>query len=354
MIDPIFWVLAVFGVWISYTDIKKGEIKNYAILLLAAAAIIVNVFFSGAFIKFPLASFLNIFGAILTGVLIWLAGIWSAADTKFFIALNLLFPVTLYHNYHGYFPGFVLLTNSAVPFFFFLLAQILLKTSFSKIKQALSVHLRLGTILRLLLVSTAMLSLTTVISYFFKIRIEYMAWIMLLFLAFWLIDQKFKIEMTYFFIFAILFSLLAALIFDLPIFRADLLVMIAIFFFFALFMFILLEMGISSFTRPVAVDKLNKGMILAEAIVREPDGYIKKPITFFSFFVLLRQRAKLKPLFGFNPDGLEDDEVEKLRSLAENKLLKFNEINVCLVMPLAPLLFLGAVITYFLKGSIVF
>lgn len=350
MVSPILLTLLIFGVWISYTDYKKGEIKNYSLLLLVLAAILINVFFTRVFIDLPLASFLNILLGIVAGVMIWIAGIWSAADAKLFIAINFLFPVTFYQPYSGYFPGFSILINSAIPLFLFLFLQALMRTSFKEKKQALVSHLKLSFILRLLLIAAAIYCLTFFISHFLKIRIEYLLWLLLLFLLFWFVEQKLKINLTYFFIFILIFSIITALIFNLPLFTINSLLFVLIFFSLIFFLFVLLTLSIPIFANSVEIDNLKEGMILAEMIVEEGGKYVKKPITFLTFLVLLRERAKWQPKFGFNPDGLEKEEIAEIQSLSKKRLLGFEELKISLTIPFAPILFFGALLTYFSKG----
>lgn len=353
MVDPILLALLIFGGWISYYDFKKGEIKNYSLLALILVAIFINTYFTGVFIDYPLLSSLNILGAIVAGVMIWIAGIWSAADAKLFMAIIFLFPVTFYQPQTGYFPGFAILINSAIPLFLFLFFQVFIKTSLQEKKEALISHLKLSFVLRLLLISSAMFCITFFISYFLKIRIEYLLWLIFLFLLFWFIEQKLKIRLDYFFIFVVLFSLLFALIFDLPLFTLHSLSFVLIFFLLIFFLFIILTLSVSLFTNSVKIDKLKEGMIPAEMIVEEGEKFVKKPITFLTFLVLLRQRAKWKPLIGFNPDGLEKEEIEEIRSLGKKGLLKFEELKISLTIPFAPILFFGALLTYFSGGSLI-
>ena len=288
--NPIFLTLLIFGGWISYWDIKKGEIKNYSILLLILVAILINIFFTKAFVNFPLASFLNIFLGIAAGVIIWIAGVWSAADAKLFIAIIFLFPVTFYSYQAGYFPGFAILTNSAIPLFLFLLFQSLTKTSLKEKREALVSHLKTSFILRLLLISSAIYCLTFLVSQFLKIRIEYLIWLILLFLIFWFVEQKLKISLTYFFILIIVLAVPLALIFNLPLFTLFSLTLVLFFFSLIFFLFFILTLSVSLFTDSVKIANVKEGMIPAEMIVEEEGKMVKKPITFLTFLVLLRER----------------------------------------------------------------
>ena len=91
-------------------------------------------------------------------------------------------------------------------------------------------------------------------------------------------------------------------------------------------------------------------MIPAEMIVEEKERFVKKPITFLTFLVLLRERVKWKPLIGFNPDGLGEEEIEELQSLHKKGLLKFDQLKISITIPFAPILFFGGLLTYCLKG----
>ncbi len=354
MFHPLLLTLLIFGGWISYWDVKRGRIKNYSLLILVLAAIFINIYFSGTFIKLPLASFLNILGGIFLGITIWLAGLWSAADAKLFMAINFLFPVTFYKYHPGYFPGIAILINSAAPLFLFLFLQIMAKTGLKEKKEALFSHLKPSFILRLLLTVSAVFCITFLVSSFLKIRTEYLIWLAFLFLLFWLVEQKLKIRLDQFFVIAILSAVLAALIFNLSLFSLQNLFFVLALLSLIFFLFVILTLGISLFTHPVKIAKLKEGMIPAEMIVEEKGKFIKKPITFLNFLAPLRERTRWKPLVGFNPDGLEKEEVKELQSLYEKGLLKFEELKISIAIPFAPILFFGALLTYFLKGPITF
>lgn len=354
MFNPILLTLIVLGIWISYYDIKKGKIKNYSLLILVLVAIFINVFFTRAFIELPLASFLNVLFGVFLAVMIWIAGLWSAADAKLFIAINFLFPVTFYKYHPGYFPGIALLVNLALPLFLFLFLQIMAKTNLKEKKKALLSHLKLSFILRLLLMISAIYCITSFVSSFFKFRIEYLIWLVSIFSLFWFVEQKLKIKLTYFFVSIILFTVLLSFVFDLPLFIFSSLPFILFFFFLIFFLFVIITLGIPLFTRSVEIDKIKEGMIPAEMIVEENGNFAKRPITFFTFLALLRQRTKFKPIIGFNPDGLGKEEIQELRSLYTKGLLKFKELKISITVPFAPILFFGALLTYFLKSPIIF
>ncbi|PJC51796.1 MAG: hypothetical protein CO031_00705 [Candidatus Nealsonbacteria bacterium CG_4_9_14_0_2_um_filter_37_38] len=354
MFNPIFITLLIFGGWISYYDIKRGKIKNYSLLALVLVAIFINVFFTGTFLEFPLASFLNILFGIFLAVMIWIAGIWSAADAKLFIAINFLFSVSFYKYNFGLFPGISLLINSSIPLLLFLFSQIMIKTNFEEKKKALFAYLKLSFILQFLLAITAIFCLNFFISHFLKIRTEYLIRLTTLVLLYWFIEQKLKIKLNYFFISVILLTILVSLIFNLPLFGFHSLSLIPSLFFLLFLFYGIVRLGTPLFAQSVKIDKLKEGVIPAEMIVERKGNYMKIPITFLSFLSLLRQKGRWKPLIGFNPDGLDKEEIEEIQSLYGKGLLKFEELKISMTIPFAPILFSGALLTYFFKGPLSF
>jgi hypothetical protein len=302
-----------------------------------------------------LVSFLNILGGLILAVLIWIAGLWTAADAKLFVAINFLFPVSFYSHDSGYFPGISIFINSACVLFLFLLFHILVKTSFKQKKEAFLSQLQFSFFLRVALMTVAIYSVHVLISHFFMIQIDYLVWIVFFFSLFWLFEQKLKIKLTYFFVFFVVFAVLASLITDFTFFTSFLFFRTCIFSFVILILFSLIKLSTEShFTDSVEIGKLKEGMIPAEMIAEEGNRFIKKSITFFSFLSVLRQKKKYKALVGFNPDGLEKKDLEEIRNLYKKGLLDFESLKISGTIPLAPILFIGAILTYFFNGSIKF
>lgn len=350
MLDPIFLALIFFGIWTSYTDIRKGVIKNYSILLLILTAIFLNIYFTKSFIKFPLASTVNILVAILAGVLIWVAGLWSAADAKLFIAFVFLLPITLYKHI-TFFPSMSILVNSFAPLFFVFFFQLMFKTSFREKKQIFIELAKPGFIFHVLLAILALSSIAYGISYFFNIQTDYFTWVAILFVILWLVEQKFKIRLDYFFIFVLIISLifLNKVILTLSFFLHWIISSSVIF-----FIFFLVYLSRFIYTQPVKILNLKEGMIPAEMIFKRGERYFKRPIPFVTLLILLRERTRTKPVFGFNPDGIKSEDIERVQRLYRERKLPFDEIRVCKMMHFAPILFLGVLLTYFAGGYFIY
>lgn len=350
MFDPILLTIILFGIWTSYTDIKWGVIKNYSIVLLILTAIFLNVFVTESFINHPLASIINIAIAVVAGMIIWLAGLWSAADAKLFIAFTLLLPITLYKQI-SYFPGISILVNSFVPLFLIFFFHIMFKTSLKEKKEIVAELAKPRFILHLLLAILALMSISYGISHVFKISLDYFLTVIILFLILWLVEQKFKLRLDYFFIAVIILSLifLHKLILTLNFFLNWIFFSSVI-----LFIFFLIYLSRFVYTQPVKLTELKEGMIPAEMIFKRGEKYLKRPITFVTLLIMLMEKSATRPIFGYNPDGIKAEDIKRVQSLYRERKLAFDEIKVCKTMYFAPVLFLGVLLTYFAKGYFIY
>lgn len=347
MFDPILLATLVFGIWSSYTDIKRGLIKNYSVISLLLIALLLNFFITKSFVNYPVASIINIAVGLIAGIVIWASGLWSAADAKLFFAFNTLLPITLYKPAISYFPGISILANSFVPLFIVFFFQMILKTSFKEKKDTALEITKPSFILHIFLAMLAIKCLSYGISYFFHIPIDYFLWIVVLFTILWLIEQKFKIKLDYFFI---VVTILSIVFFHQLILTLSFFISWMIFSCAMLFIFFLLNLSKFIYTQPVKLKELKEGMIPAEMIFRRGESYFKKPITFVTLLILLRERSTAKPIFGYNPDGIKAEDIKRVLDLYEGKKLGFDEIKVCKTMHFAPILFLGALLTYLSEG----
>ena len=351
MVTSILLTMILFGIWTSYTDIKKNVIKNYSILLLVLVAIFLNIFFTKSFVTHTLASAINITIGMIAGVLIWLAGLWSAADAKLFIAFVFLLPITLYIPAISYFPSISILVNSFVPLFLFFFFHLMIKTSLREKKEIVVELVKPRFILHLLLTIFALMSLSYMVTSVFKIPIDLFLTVIIFFTILWLIEQKFKLRLDYFFIAVIILSLVFfhELILTLNFFLNWIIASCSIF-----FIFFLIYLSRFVYTHSVKLTELKEGMIPSEMIFKRGEKYFKKPITFVTLLILLRERIAAKPLFGYNPDGIKAEDIKRVLSLYRERKLGFDEIKICKTMHFAPALFLGVLLTYFAKGYFIY
>lgn len=339
-------ILIVVGGWISYEEFKEGRIRNNLLIVLVGAGIFLN-YYTGSFTIKLIPSLVNICFGIVAGLIIWFAGLWSAADAKLYISLVILFPIIWFKSSSGYFPGIAILINSTLPLFLFLTCQVLVQSSWKGKIQAVKKILKPSFLINIFIISMGAVLLRSLIANLFKIQLNYFLTLPLFLALFWLVN-KLKIKIVYFFIFIIISSFIFS-----P-YLINLRFFITVFIFSLLIFFAIWIISLSQplFTREVKVTELKEGMILNEMILRKNQRFTKQPLAFLTFLTSLAQRIRSKPIFGYNPDGLQASEIKELQEMKKAERLEFETIRIVDTLPFAPALFLGILITYFLKGSL--
>lgn len=339
-------ILAGVGGWILYEDVKKGRIRNSLLLVLIGGGIFLN-YYTGSFAGQPFFSLTNIFFGIAVGLIIWLAGLWSAADAKLFISLVVLFPIIWFKPPSGYFPGLAILVNSTLPLFLILIGQVLFQSNRKEKAESFKKILKPSLFVNIFVIGMGILLLRSLMASFLNVQLDYFLTLPLFLGLFWLVG-KLKIKMIYISAIIIVFSLIfSSYMFD-PRFLLTVLGFTLVIF----FTIWIISLSQSLFTRQEKVSDLKEGMILNEMILEKDKHFVKQPMAFLTFLTSLAQRMGSKPIFGYNPDGLRADEIRKLQEMRTAGQLEFETIGVAKTLPFAQTLFLGIIMTYFLKGSI--
>jgi len=104
-----------------------------------------------------------------------------------------------------------------------------------------------------------------------------------------------------------------------------------------------------SFTYPVKIKDIKPGMTLGERLIKQKDKYVKKPFRLLTPVDLL---TSLKDSFSQSQQNLTDSTVKELKDLHEKNKLGFDTLDITKKMPLAPFMFFGVLLTYFLQGSL--
>ena len=131
----VLWVaLVIHGGVISYYDLRTERIRNAHILVTVGLGVAWRLFVAVWGVRFGLsqdlwAVGLNTLIALLAAFGMYLAGLWSPADAKWYAALVFVLPMEYYHNVAvDYFPGLVLLVNAYICAFFYIFFEFVLKT----------------------------------------------------------------------------------------------------------------------------------------------------------------------------------------------------------------------------------
>jgi hypothetical protein len=107
-----------------------------------------------------------------------------------------------------------------------------------------------------------------------------------------------------------------------------------------------------SLTEDVKIKDIKPGMILGERIFRKGDTYTKKPFILVNVVDVFRS---LKDGVLSEMDlSLNERNVKKLQTLYEEKKITFESVKVAKIVPFAPFLFLGALVTHFVRGNLIY
>ena len=93
-------------------------------------------------------------------------------------------------------------------------------------------------------------------------------------------------------------------------------------------------------------------MIFLDRIKKKNEKYLKESGVEISLLNLLRKKTE-KYFIENRPEGITEEEINKLKKLKKEGKLEFDDISVNQTLPFAPILFLGTVITL-LAGDNIF
>lgn len=343
------------GLLTSYEDIKKGKIRNKWIVaaliyaLLAYVAIIAFFLIKGMAINYTyfLEVSVNVIIALVVGFVGWWANLWSSGDAKLFLAYSALVPLTMYSNFYiQYFPSFVLLINTFVPFFFYASVKTLFislrekKEFFKDIKLKeiyplafnliwvmwlprlifSALNISLGFFLNFVIIITLMITLRKLFKKGFFVMSIALCALRLIFDYSYVTSMQFVWETGLFLITFI------GIIYFIP------------------------RLASRLFISKVKIGGLKPGMILAESIYKKGTKYEKA--TAEKAEKMKTKIKKAKMLVGPSVEGLTIEDVKKIQKLRREKKLLFNEIMVQQTLPFAPFMFGGVLLTLLAKGSV--
>jgi hypothetical protein len=344
-------MILALGIITSYEDIKFGKIRNKFIVIalvyavLAYIIVVIYLMLAGfeVRISYIFDMIINIAISITFGFVAWNARLWSAADAKLFMAYAFLVPLSSYSKtYLMYFPAFVLLINTFVPAFFFLIFRIIIKTS---LKEKLSfireidfkefptllvnlfwitwlsrliggLGINLGPLGGIFIVWSIIFLLYRY-SGEYKLKIGlFMAGARAVFDFGYIITMAFAFEMLY-------YTLLT----------------------FGVFLVMIFVIHFSVEPGSVPLRSLKPGMIIADIIYKEGGKY-KKLSMIKAIEKPPRNRLSLDNL----AEGLTERDISKLKELHKNKKLDFSGVKIKQMLPFAPFMFLGVLLTIMAEG----
>ncbi|MCD6215489.1 MAG: hypothetical protein J7J92_00230 [Candidatus Aenigmarchaeota archaeon] len=342
------FVVFLIGFLTSYDDLTIGKIKNKYILYGLATAVIFNIYYLFHGPLYLKSVLLNSFIGLATGFFFYVAGIWTAADGKLFFVYSCLVPLSIYKlGYVNYFPSFVLLLNTFLPVFFFLFFNLLLRTSWKEKMHVLKGIFRPKFLFLLFLILFSFQWLFPLVFKILHIPADFS--ILMIFMVFATIGIMFYIR-KYLFHFAISFALIRVIFDFQSILHISFWLAFLKVFIFALFLIqFLFTLAQLKFSIHTDIEKLKPGDKSAQMIIKKGKDYVAETLPpFFARFSEGKKDILIK-----SSVRLTKEDIEKLKALKKEGRLKFKHLLVEETIPFAPFLFLGVLLTYFVRGSIV-
>ena len=356
LLNPVLIAIIIFGIATSYTDIKRGKIKNTHLILLLFSGLFINTFFTGTLLDFSystdsifISTIVNAVFAFLFGFFIWIAGLWPSGDAKLFFGYSFLLPVFVYqYGYIYLFPSFVILINTIIPMAFFLIFSGLLQLKWNYFKNYLRKNFTISDLANTALFIFGFSYLLQLVLLYFNIHLNFIFQTVILFILMEALSKVNRWATAVFSLGGAILKLLLSFssVFALP-FLWYMIITLLMFVGLRLVLFCIIEF---SFTESVKIKNLKPGMLVEEHLIKTKKGYEKKEYSLFTIFDVLQQTKR-----GFlseSSTSLTDEDIKKIRELKKERKIKFDTMKIAKTIPFAPFMFFGVMLTYVLQGSL--
>ena len=361
------------GILSGLSDIKTGRVKNSLIKkgflygLIIYSLIIAwtllrdylreyvfynSQFFYLKFNYFP-ALIINVAIAFVVGIIFWKFDIWAAADAKLFTLYSFLIPLTVYvYERVPYFPSFALLVNIYIVslLYLFLIYLWRIKIGSEDLKRFFSegipkiIHgMNISKIFDYL--SLFFISFSIAFSLFFLVisRVRPSASLTILFyiagfavlMSLGGFLNKYKKIKVYLSILAIIYMIIWFIFSATPLFILNQFLLFIFYMVIINLIFKLFGSLAASDIKIINIEDLKQNMILTTDALR----------------LLSKDQEFYKNLGNIYPDGLSPEQTEKIKEFFKNKDVK--TVEVCKTFPFAVFIFIGAIITLIIQGSLI-
>tara|TARA_Y100000031_G_scaffold157077_1_gene215742 strand:+ start:6180 stop:7328 length:1149 start_codon:yes stop_codon:yes gene_type:complete len=371
----IYWFLPMIlflGIVTSYGDFRFGKIRNKWIsLALIYAFVVYSIIITHYYLKttinthFLIELSTNFLFATAIGFGAWYFGLWTAGDGKLFIAFSALIPLSVYKiGYLEWIPSMALLLNIFILSFFIMFGLMLFKLKLSTTKKFITEFLveflnpkqLISSILFLFAISWIVQAILLIIG----LGNNFLLMMTFTMLASAGIQKKLGNKTNSILILAaVLRFILDKNIYSFK-FLVGFLIMLFIWKFIRSFLTgAISKITIEIFTRNVSINKLKPGMVLAEIIQKKEKiskqelkkyeemhnaeifnnkgiNYIKKPKSFVDIDNFIDEES----------EGLTKEQINKIKKIG------FKKIKVSQMIPFAPFIFFGVILTIIVKGNI--
>lgn len=371
----ILFLPGILGVGIlsSLSDIKTGRVKNSLIkkgflygliiyFLIIAWTLLKEylrqyVFYNSQFFYLKFSYFpaliINVAIAFIVGIIFWKFDIWAAADAKLFTLYSFLIPLTVYvYERVPYFPSFALLVNIYIISLLYLLLTYLwrIKIGSEDFKGFFSggipkiIHgIKISKIFDYL--SLFFISFSISFSLFFLVisRIKPSASLTILFyiVGFAILMllggflNKYKKIKVYLSILSIIYMIIWFIFSATPLSILNQFLRFIFYMVIINLIFRLFGSLANSDIKIINIENLEQNMILTVGALKLLSG----------------DQEFYKNLGNIYPDGLSPEQTEKIKEFFKNKDVK--TVEVCKTFPFALFIFIGAIITLIIQGSLI-
>lgn len=342
-------LIFALGIITSYSDLKEGKIRNVVIFPAILLGVIINLIW----LQFPsLLEFgLNAVSAFGIGFFLWLTKLWSAADSKLFLAYAVLVPHSFYMiGGMSYFPSVIILFNTFVPVFLVMSFRIIAKTSMEEKVEGIKETFDLRTVAGFAVMVFALSWPIQLLFSFYNIESNLFIDLFLIFLLIEILRYFLSLNL---FIISLIISALRFVFDYASIFSTGFLLwFLFILLSFLLMRYFILYLGILAYGKKTPIESLKEGMFILNAVV-EKNGRIVKTELFQPTLFNIAQNIKKKFLIDFSKPLTKKD-LQNLEVWKKKGILDFNSLRVQGSLPFAPFIFLGVLLTLFFKGNIIY
>lgn len=340
----VLFLILFLGAVSSFTDIKYGKIKNIHItwsLIFGIIVSISSIFLSENVIIHLLYLLINVVVALIIGFMFWSFGFWTAGDGKLYIAFSIILSSIFQGQSVLNYAFFSVLVYTFIPFFFFFAVISIFRAGFEKSISTIGAAFKPMNILRIVLFFFGAGYVFSFVPFF--TGSFFLSYFMMF--VFYLIVEKSlgKIQLGFFALLSIF-----RIIFDVNVsyysFMISFGIMIIIM---TLFRYAFVDLGFYAFTKEKKIKDLIEGDVPAEVVFKKGDLYRKER---FNSFGISRSNSQYPDqIYEITPEGLKLETIKKLQDIVKKRNSRFKELRVYDILPFAPFMFFGTLITYFLS-----
>lgn len=315
------------SILIVYEDIKGGKIPNRYLFFLLIISLVKLLFSS-------IINLRTLLFSVFVSLFLWLIGFWPSGDAKLFIIYSIFLSSEIalgIFEINVFLPFFLFYT----PFLFWKVGK---KVIINEVKKMFSFY----NLYILFSVFFGFLWLVTLITAFFNLNIPTLGYFLIVILMIEIISRfaPFSLEVFYG-ILCLIRIFVEESIFTLN-FWLDFLKLLGVY---ILIVKLPLSVTKNINIKEKKIEELKVGDVLAEGIILKNGRYVKEsiPLSFTVFFKNF--------IHSVSDDGLTKKDVRLLKKLKKEGKIKFKTIKVYEPVPFALFLFIGFLLTFFIKGS---